>query len=89
MFTEDVGVFEIDGFVFDRVARVEQHLALPVELDGVGGFVDAIAFDNEGLVFDAFGFDALVFLVHVLDVVHGSSRGEGEAARGQLPDCSG
>lgn len=31
--TEDVGVLEIDGLLVDGVGGVEQHLALPIELN--------------------------------------------------------
>jgi hypothetical protein len=40
--TEDMWVVEIDVAVFDGVARVDEYLSLSVELDGMGGFVDAI-----------------------------------------------
>ena len=42
MTTEDVGVVEVDVGIFDGVAGVEEDLALAVELDGVGRFVDPI-----------------------------------------------
>ena len=45
MGTEDVGVLEIDGGVFDGIARVDEGFSFSVELDGVGGFVDAIGFE--------------------------------------------
>lgn len=44
MGTENVGVLEIDGGIFDGVSRIDECLSFSVELDGVGWFVDSISF---------------------------------------------
>ena len=41
--TEDVRILEVDLGVSDRVSRIEEDLALAVELDGVGRFVDTVS----------------------------------------------
>lgn len=68
--TEDVGVLEVDGLGGDWVRGVEQHLALAVELDRVGGLVDAVGLRDDGAVFDLLHFHSHVLLAHILDVVH-------------------
>lgn len=68
--TEDVRILEVDGLGGDWVGGVEQHLSLPVELDGVGGLVDAVGLRDDGAVFRLLHFHSCVLLAHILDVVH-------------------
>jgi hypothetical protein len=68
MGTEDVGVLEVDGFVLERVGGVDERFSLAVELDRVGGFVDAISLDDRRFPINLLGQHADVLLVHVLDV---------------------
>lgn len=76
--TEDVGVLEVDSRIFDRVTRIDQSLTLPVELDGVGGFVDALRFGKHGLVLNLLSNHSHILLVHVFDVTHRTPEGFGE-----------
>lgn len=66
--TEDVGVFEVDGFVLEGVGRVDECLTLAVELDSVGGLVDAVRLHQFRLELHLFTQHAHILLVHVLDV---------------------
>jgi hypothetical protein len=68
MGTENVGVLEIDGGVFDWISRVDECLSFSVELDSVGGFVDPIGFEYFRLMLYLFCNDSDILLVHVLDV---------------------
>jgi hypothetical protein len=63
--------------VSNGIGRVEEDLTFSVELDAVGGFVDAVGGFDEGEVGDTFGFDTDVLLVHVLDVVDVIRRAHG------------
>ena len=45
--TEDIGVFEVDGLMLERVSRIEEHFTLPVELDGAGWLVNPISLDDD------------------------------------------
>ena len=71
-----MGVVEVDVGIFDGVAGVEKYLALSVELDGVGRFVDSIGGGDKGLLLDLLGDDSAVLLVHIFDV---ADRGAGGA----------
>ena len=42
-FTENVGILEVDGRIFDGVAGVDERLSFSVEFDGVGRFIDSIS----------------------------------------------
>lgn len=70
----DVRVLEIDGRVFDVIARVEQKLTLTVELDCLGGLVDLIgALKVLGGTlgeFDLGGVHDLVEIVYLSEVTH-------------------
>lgn len=67
--TEDVGVSEVDDFVFEGVCRIEQSLTFSVEFDGVGGFIDAVGGDKNGFFELFLGPHSHILFVHVLDVV--------------------
>ena len=83
-----MGVVEVDVGIFDGVAGVEKYLALAVELDGVGGFVDAVGGGDEGFLRNLLGDDSAVLLVHIFDVADGSAGGA--EGRGQeLPEAAG
>lgn len=71
--TEDIGIFEVDCLGGDWVGRVEQDLSLPVELDGVGGLVDAVGGLDEGSVLDFLHLCPHVLLSHILYVIHRES----------------
>lgn len=81
--TEDVRILEVDLGVSDRVSRIEEDLALAVELDGVGRFVDTVSGLDQGQVGDSLGLDADVLLVHVFDVVDVVGGFEVNGARAQ------
>lgn len=68
--TEDVGVLEIDGLLVDGVGGVEQHLALPIELNCIWGFVDSGSGGHGRLVLNFLHLHSYILLVHVFDVVH-------------------
>lgn len=84
MLTEDVGVFEVDGFILERVGGVEEGLSCAVELDGVGRLVDAVGLDHHRLFFQLLSDHSHVLLVHVLDVVHRHPRSVGQMGLQQL-----
>lgn len=76
--TEDVGILEVHCRIFDGVTRIDQGLTLPVELDGVGGLVDALRFGKHRLMLDLLSNDSHILLVHVFDVAHRTAEGFGE-----------
>lgn len=43
-FVEDVGVFEVDCSMLERVATVEQGFTLSVEFDCIGWLIDSVVF---------------------------------------------
>ena len=67
--TEDVGVLEVDFCVFDGISGVQECLTLSVELDGVGGLVDAVGRLYQREVGDSLSFNPDVLLVHIFYVV--------------------
>jgi len=83
-----VGVVEVDVGVFDGVAGVEEDLSLPIELDGVGGFVDATGGGDEGFLGYLLCDDSAVLFVHVFDVADGGAGGA-EGGGEQLLEAAG
>ena len=88
MVTEDVRILEIDSGISDGVAGVDKGLAFSVELDGVGGFVDAVCFVESGFILNLLGDDPHVLLVHVFDVADGAGEWPREGGREQAVDRS-
>ena len=68
--TQNIRIFEIDSCIFYRISRVEEHFTLPVELDGVGGFIDTIIFFNQGEIAYFFSLDSDILFAQILDVIH-------------------
>ena len=69
MRTKDVRVVEIDSWVFDWVAGVQEHLSFSIELDCVGGFVDSICWYDWWVVHHSLSFGSHVLFVHIFDMI--------------------
>jgi len=70
MGTEDVGVLEIDGGIFDWVSGVDECFSFSIELDGIGRFIYAISFEYFRFMLDLFCDDSDVLFVHVFNVAY-------------------
>lgn len=68
--TQDIWVFEVDCWVFDWVAWIEQHLSLSVELNRFWWLIDSSWFLDERLVIHLLCDDSGVLFDHVFYVSH-------------------